>query len=375
MTSQTNILYPLALNAAGITIPVRDANHGGIYNCLGCDQIMIAKQGKFRVWHYAHKSQQANTCNPDLVLHRTAQELILAGFRKAVAQEGEYILGCLCTRCGSHIIKNAAQADATIDREVSAVPGTRADLVITRASGHKLIIEVVNTHNLSEATANKYSQSSIPVLKIRPVWLPQTYSPDTVASEPRHDELNLYQGALAYDSLNISPYLCDKCETMERHERLERHKRREAAKRFHERHQTQAKRLVSLTKVKTPPKFKLINLADLDQSLTPPTTEDPYLRSLERHRINTQAHQLADMGFEQSPTVPTTFQYANPRYGLQIRINLNQSPSLLKLTLSKGPTCRECVLKEFQHQLSALSIPTDPRLRSPNRAKRRNNDT
>ena len=219
MTSQTNILYPLALNAAGITIPVRDANHGGIYNCLGCNQIMIAKQGEFRKWHYAHKSQQANTCNPDLVLHRTAQELILAGFRQAVAQEGEYMLGRLCTRCGGHIIKNAAQADATINREVSAVPGTRADLVITYSDNDRLVLEVVNTNNLSEATTNKYSQSNIRVLKIRPIWVPQDDGPNTVASEPRHDELNLYEGALAYETLNITPSICTNCKKLERSDR------------------------------------------------------------------------------------------------------------------------------------------------------------
>ena len=79
MTSRTNILYPLALDEAGIAVYIKDARRGGLFHCLGCAQIMFAKQGGLRTWHYAHKPPQVRACTPDPVLHRTAQELIFRG--------------------------------------------------------------------------------------------------------------------------------------------------------------------------------------------------------------------------------------------------------------------------------------------------------
>ena len=227
-----------------------------------------------------------------------------------MAQSGEYTLGRLCTHCGDPLITNAAQADSIIEREVSAVARTRADLLITYGNGNKLVLEVVHTHDLDESAATAYSQSGIPVLKIRPVWLPQDDGPATVASEPGLDGLNLDAGALAYDALNVGPCLCAGCKMREREEaaakrqRQER-EREEAARqrREPERHQEEAKRLVSLTKLKTPPKLQPITQVGLDHNLSH-ATRTAYLRSETKHRINSQAYQLASVGFLQSIPTP-----------------------------------------------------------------------
>ena len=370
MTTLTNIRYPLALDEGGATVSIKDARHGGLFHCLGCAQDMSAKQGRLRAWHYAHKPPQARACDPDRVLHRTACELILSGFRNAVAQSGEYMLGRPCAHCGAPLMVNVAQAESIIKGEESAVAGTRSDLVITHADREQLVIEVVHTHDLDESAATRYSQSGIPVLKIRPVWLPQGDGPATVASEPGLDGLTLDAGALAYDALNVGPCLCVRCKMREREEaaakRQRQEREREEAKRQRSeqgRHQEEAKRLVSLTKLKTLPKLQPITQVGLDHNLSH-ATRTANLRSDTKHRINSQAYQLASVGFLQSPTRPTLFTYkAN---GLCIFADLD-STSVLKawersapaLYSFRGPGCRECVLQEVQRQLSRYGIPFD----------------
>ena len=218
MTPLTNISYPLALDEAGNAVFIKDARHGGLFYCQGCSQVMSAKQGRLRAWHFAHKPPHTLACDSDLVLHRTAQELILSGFRNAVDQSGEYTLGRLCDWCNGPITRNVAKVGSHIDREQSVVAGTRSDLVITHADGEQLVIEIVHTHDLDESAATAYSQSGIPVLKIRPVWLPQGDGPTTVASEPGLDGLSLDAGALAYDALNVGPCLCAEHKRREREE-------------------------------------------------------------------------------------------------------------------------------------------------------------
>ena len=377
MTTLTNIRYPLALDEGGATVSIKDARHGGLFHCLGCAQDMSAKQGRLRAWHYAHKPPQARACDLDRVLHRTACELILSGFRNAVAQSGEYMLGRPCAHCGAPLMVNVAQAESILKGEESAVAGTRSDLVITHADREQLVIEVVHTHDLDESAATRYSQSGIPVLKIRPVWLPQGDGPATVASEPGLDGLTLDAGALAYDALNVGPCLCVRCKMREREEAAakrqcqEREREEAAAKRQCQerereeakrqrseqgRHQEEAKRLVSLTKLKTLPKLQPITQVGLDHNLSH-ATRTANLRSDTKHRINSQAYQLASVGFLQSPTRPTLFTYkAN---GLCIFADLD-STSVLKawersapaLYSFRGPGCRECVLQEVQRQLS-----------------------
>ena len=369
MTSRTNILYPLALDEAGIAVYIKDARRGGLFHCLGCDQIMFAKKGRLRTWHYAHKPPQVRACTPDLVLHRTAQELIFSGFRNAVAQSSEYTLGRLCSHCGDPLITNAAQADSIIEREASAVARTRAALLITYGNGDKLILEIVHTHDLDESAATAYSQSGIPVLKIRPVWLPQDDGPAAVTSEPRLDGLNLNAGALAYDWLNMDPCLCTKCKMREIQEAEAKLQRQAREREETTRHQEEAKRLVSLTKLKTPPKLQPITRVGLDHNLTH-ATRTAYLRSDTKQRINSQAYQLATVGFLQSPTRPTLFTYkAN---GLCIFADLD-STSVLKawersgpaLYSFRGPGCRECVLQEVQRQLSTHNIRHDRHFEDP----------
>ena len=207
-----DIRYPFALNETGDAVSIKEARKGDLFHCLGCDQVMVAKKGRLRVWHYAHKTPEALACDPDRALHNRAQELIRSGFSNAVAQSSEYKLGRLCEACEAPVAKNAAQAGSKINREVIAVPGTRADLVITYPDGTELIIEVTHTNDLSESTAAAYSQSGIRVLKIRPAWLRQDDGSYAVTSEPGLDGLTIDAGALAYDALNLDhPCLCALC--------------------------------------------------------------------------------------------------------------------------------------------------------------------
>ena len=199
-------------------------------------------------------------------------------------------------------------------------------------------------------------------MKIRPIWLSQDDGPDAVVSEPGIDGLTLDAGALAYDALNLARCLCAECKKREREEAERQRSEQEP-------YREQAKRLVSLTKLKTLPKLQYITQVGLDHNLKH-ATRTAYLRFGTKQRINSQARQLASVGFLQSSTRPTLFEYkAN---GLQIFADLD-STSVLKawerdapaLYSFRGPGCGECVLEEVQLQLSKHGILYDRHFEDP----------
>ena len=196
MTAEPSILYPLARDESdGRIVPVREAINGRPYQCIGCFQSMMAKRGKVRAWHFAHKPP-FDRCDPDNALHETAKAVIVKGFNDALESQGEYHFGCPCVECESPLSRNLAVQGTAIELEAAIVEGTRSDLAVTSASGCKVIVEVVVTHDLETETRERYRESGIPVLKIRPTW-------DTLAE--------LSSAVIASNGINVSLARCRTC--------------------------------------------------------------------------------------------------------------------------------------------------------------------
>ena len=148
MTTQTNILYPVARSDSGRAVHIEEASKGRPYECFGCSAPMVAKQGGKRRWHFAHKPPFERCADPDKALHDTAKALIMQGFSGALARQGAYRLGCPCEECGRLVSRNIAVPGANVEAERSVVAGTRSDLVVNQPDRGPVIIEVVVTHDL-----------------------------------------------------------------------------------------------------------------------------------------------------------------------------------------------------------------------------------
>ena len=207
MTTQTNILYPVARSDSGRAMHIGEASKGRPYECFGCSAPMVAKQGGQRRWHFAHKPPFERCSDPDKALHDTAKALIMQGFSGALAQQGAYRLGCPCEECGSPVSRNIAVPGAKVEAEKSVVAGTRSDLVVSQPGRSPVIIEVVVTHDLEPESRESYEKSGTPVLQIRPTW-------DTL------DKLE--SEVISDDTLNVPPVRCASCKRATERRRRER---------------------------------------------------------------------------------------------------------------------------------------------------------
>ena len=52
-----NVLYSYALDAEGKMQSIHDKDAPRPFQCGDCDGEMVAKRGKVRTWHYAHKPE------------------------------------------------------------------------------------------------------------------------------------------------------------------------------------------------------------------------------------------------------------------------------------------------------------------------------
>ena len=72
MPHPTNTDQHYALNSDGIITHICHAEHKGHFKCPYCNGEMIAKQGKIRKWHFAHKVLSEN-CTYETYLHALAK--------------------------------------------------------------------------------------------------------------------------------------------------------------------------------------------------------------------------------------------------------------------------------------------------------------
>lgn len=158
---------------------------------------MVARKGTKRAWHFAHKPPLSECADPARALHETAKAMIVQGFTAALTRRGEYRAGFCCEDCGIPATWNIARPGSSITPECAIVEGTRSDIVIDRATKGSLIVEVVVTHEIEDATRLRYERAELPVFVVHPQW-------DTIAE--------LAYTLIADDVINIASVRCPDCQ-------------------------------------------------------------------------------------------------------------------------------------------------------------------
>ena len=156
--------------------------------------------------HFRHA--KSLVCDPDLLLHSTAIEIIRNAHNSAQSKNLPYLLTRNCKvawiedydqrSCPNNATEINLAHGWQSKTEKSIVEGTRSDLIFSHDNGRQIIIEVVNTHSMEPETETAYRKSGIPVAVVRVKW-------ETVN--------RLWEGINTIESRNFASDGCAGCES------------------------------------------------------------------------------------------------------------------------------------------------------------------
>lgn len=152
---------------------IKNAVRNCYYYCIGCGSRLVARQGKIKKWHFAHKSEQSN-CSFESYLHKVAKEKFYRIYSDCLKNNEPFYLQIekefqckpcsynekfnICQECNyKHI--NKENVDITkwfknIEIE-KTVGGFRADVCLSTMDGmENIFIEIHVAHKISEDKRN-----------------------------------------------------------------------------------------------------------------------------------------------------------------------------------------------------------------------------
>jgi len=148
-----NLLQTFGLSAEGRLVSVEEVNRGKACECCcpGCGEVLIARQGEVRAWHFAHANDRDCAGAAEGALHRAAKQLIV--------REGTTLVPALEVR-QTHQLDDGRLGEAalvrppetwtlTAAREEVVVGAYRIDVAGTH-DGRPVFIEVTVTHAVDD---------------------------------------------------------------------------------------------------------------------------------------------------------------------------------------------------------------------------------
>ena len=162
--------------------------------CPGCSGQLIAKKGKQKKWHYAHKNTAK--CSSESGLHKTCKLMISSTFNSKKAASQRYSMIWKCPSCEYVGQADVAKLSDRAHTEKKLEFGTVPDLFFVNKEGRSFAIEVIAPHEMEEKTKKANSINNTPVFYVRPSW----------------ESITSYEyGIIATDSFNLNREKCKGC--------------------------------------------------------------------------------------------------------------------------------------------------------------------
>ena len=176
-----DVLMPVALDSAGDLLWVTAAANGlgASATCICCGAPVVAKQGDYVAWHFAHHNTEGapsagggganyqfpvGACNGETWLHRAGKRLLRRSLERALTAHAplplKYDTSCFHR---SHEVPNALPLSATHVAEEKPLDGTRPDLTLWANERVLVFFEIVVSH----APEFQVYAQGIPVLEFR----------------------------------------------------------------------------------------------------------------------------------------------------------------------------------------------------------------
>lgn len=161
------ILYPVACAENGAAIHIDEWKRGQAVTCFGCGQELVGRlphDGIKPTAHFAHHADAA--CSGETALHRAAKSAIVHAHGRGTLQA----LAWECPRCKWCLHQTDLRL-LELREEDKPCEGVTSDVLGRDVSGvPRVAIEVVVTHEVEEATLERYRACGIYVLTLRPSW-------------------------------------------------------------------------------------------------------------------------------------------------------------------------------------------------------------
>jgi hypothetical protein len=163
------LLQSFAINNLGELVSVRQVERGKACNCCcpGCGEVVIARQGEVRTWHFAHESGADCEGGAESALHLAAKQIIL---REAIVMTPAVEATAHRTlpdgRRGSGAAFLAAAHHNLRGVQLEAPVGVIRPDVLAYTDAGSLIVEIAVTHPVDQEKATLLEQTGIAAMEI-----------------------------------------------------------------------------------------------------------------------------------------------------------------------------------------------------------------
>jgi hypothetical protein len=179
----TGLSIPFAFNKERKLINPKDAVKNEDYFCPSCYELVVLRQGKIKVAHFAHKA--TNICNQETIIHKTAKLLVQKVVKDWVeTKSNSPVLERICQICYSSVNQNLPEKveDAILEYRLS--DGSIADIALIVNNTAKAAIEIKVTHAVDEIKANKIAVPFIELDGYEVIANPTNWKPITDKFKP-----------------------------------------------------------------------------------------------------------------------------------------------------------------------------------------------
>ncbi len=171
--NESKILQSFALNNEGQLISIRDALRGKACNCAcpACGEVLVAKQGEVRAWHFAHESGNECEGGAESALHLAAKQVVVSA---------NHMLAPSLEVIGHYEGPNSRVESASVDLAATILGIDQAELevpwqtalgriqpdVVVVSNSEKYFIEIAVTHTVDEHERAKIETLCIAAVEI-----------------------------------------------------------------------------------------------------------------------------------------------------------------------------------------------------------------
>jgi predicted RNA-binding Zn-ribbon protein involved in translation (DUF1610 family) len=163
------LLQSFAVNNVGKIVSIREVANGKACDCScpECGEVVIARQGEIRQWHFAHASGADCSGSAEGALHRAAKQLIV--------EEGRVLLPSLVVRQSVRLDDGRrGEGSAALPEETAVLTEPRLEVhfgtiradVAAQYRDEPLLIEIAVTHFADDAKRQELSTLGIACVEI-----------------------------------------------------------------------------------------------------------------------------------------------------------------------------------------------------------------